>query len=241
MDLMNSTNSNTEAELWSKLVGFQHDAAGATTAGTAALAGSLAEHDVVGGGLGALNSGGSLDSGTPISVDVVAGSYGTFHIAPESSLFAGVFNVIRKVFTWMLIAAYYVKVVKTMVMFIRDITKTRGVWISDLSAGTSPGASANVLGILLFPIMVTALFGVWASMLAVMYSGISGALGPVTLSSISSMNPLSGMEVGALHLLLACFPMSLAMGLICAWITFHFTCGRILLIANGIVRFLPGA
>jgi hypothetical protein len=173
-------------------------------------------------------------------VDVLAGGSKIFHIAPESSIFAGVFDVMRKLFTWILIAGYYVKVVKTVVLFIRDITKTRGVFVSDISL-TAAGFGGNALGVLLFPLMVTALFLVWASTLAVMYSGITGYLVGMSLPSLASANPVASMEVGALHLLLACFPLSLAMGLVCAWITFHFTCGRILLIVNGIVRFLPGA
>jgi hypothetical protein len=235
-----ATNPPTESSLWSHLPGFQHDEAGATAAGNAALADSLTAHDAVASRLAGLNDGSRLSGGSPISVDVLAGGSKIFHIAPESSMFAGVFDVMRKLFTWILIAGYYVKVVKTVVLFIRDITKTRGVWVSDISF-TAAGFGGNALGVLLFPLMVTALFLVWASTLAVMYSGITGYLVGMSLPSLASANPVASMEVGALHLLLACFPLSLAMGLVCAWITFHFTCGRILLIVNGIVRFLPGA
>ena len=224
---------------------------GMVTTADAANAASAAAFSAVGGtldtmiaGAGTIFNGDGMGAGSEIDVSIPMGTVGghpvVMRIRPEESEFATLFSIVKKVFKWVLTIAYIGKVVKYIQWVIFHVMAGRGIRMLPMFFEVA-GTGGNFAGAVLMPIIIVATMGLWAAWLATFLASMTGAIDWSGMIGNTTASPFATVEAGALHLLLACFPLDLAFSLVSAFILFRITATKLVVIVLGALRMLPGA
>jgi hypothetical protein len=177
---------------------------------TAALGGVTTSMGQIQSDVGGVDTG--VPEGTEINQTIAAGgiwgSTFNFVVKPETSPFASTFSTMKQVWCLILFLFYASAVITETARTTSNWMKTAKNPVQDLDAfGT------NAAGLLVYIAAIPVFLIVLAAAILAIVVAISGTFHwSDLLSSVSggSMSAFSYMDTGAMHLLLACFPLGLA-------------------------------
>lgn len=248
----NAANSGTtnggysDSGSWTNLASKFSNADDAKAFGESQLSGPLGTIDSMSGSVG--DTGFSESGGE--AIDITIGStmvvwpsgVPKFHITPESNnLLAGLWPLAKRLWTWLLWAGYALKIVKDLQAAWDRLISTRGMNVQQLNF-TFLGTGGNAAGAALVAVAVLAAFALYAAALAGLFTSLTGSA--FTWSTVTGAlhdDPLGGINTGAKHLLLATFPVALALSLVMAYITWKLTLLKIGVIYQAACKAILGS
>ncbi len=182
-------------------------------------------------------------SGVEINTTIHAGSSGgttfDFHIQPLASAMGGAFTLMHQIWTYIIILMYAGRIVVDLIAYFKIVTTAKGAALSDLEVEAA-GFGGNALGVIVWGLAITAFLAAWASVLALIFSSLAGAVSWSTMFSTVTGDPTGGMDNGAKHLLLASFPLALACSMALSYLVFKLTAMKASVIFVTFARLIPG-
>jgi len=212
---------------------------GATNAGGTAMSSVVGDVDAMAADVPSISDPGT---GTAPSIDIVAGTAGTFHIAPaEMAWFTQLAGTALAIWTLILWLGYALKCVKDVFEMADKLTLSRGTNIQPMEVEVV-GTGGNAIGVAMASLFSLLVMAVYAAFLALTFTSLSGSvLGWSHMHSAVTSDPLAGMGSGALWLLQQFFPWPLATGLAFAYLTWWLSCVKILVLTRASVKIIFGA
>lgn len=230
---------------WTNMDSKFSDAEGAQTAAQAALGSANGNFD---GMVAGVNNGwehGSSD-GTPFSFSIFTGANTpSIDINPwgsdtVQSGFLGVFAAMKNMWVLILIIGYSLKVIQDIERHWSAMVAARGAQVQAFQL-TFFGSGGNMAGAALLPVIVAAGLALYAAMLAVTFSNISGIISWASLwSNVAGMQVIATIAAPAKWLLNQTFPVQLCMSLAAAYLTFRITSAKAVVGFTAATKFLMG-
>ena len=215
--------------------GSMTNGASALVAGRSALGSVVGDYDSLVDSLQGVGSGGGLTGAGSSSIFSFNFAGHTLDFGPESVI-PGIMSAVKAAWTFLVLYAFAVWAGPWVYRVVETFSSVQTGGVPNLEA-TIGGCGGNIAGFVAAIAVPFAIIAVWVGVLTVFSSGVLSYVG--MLPDASSGLGLNGNQ-GALYLLNASFPVSLALGCASARVTLPLAGAKMALIASASSRFLVG-
>jgi hypothetical protein len=175
----------------------------------------------------------------PLEANISAG-VASFSISTSSSPFQSLWNLVRTLWTYLLVVGYAQRILVELQHFFESVSKAKGVSTQDLNIAIL-GSGGNAAGSVLASLVITLVLALWATFLALAMSKLLGVLSWASLFATLTGDPLGLMEGPAKQFLFACFPVVLCFSLVTAFLVFKISMFKLAIMVNAVMKMMLGS
>lgn len=181
----------------------------------------------------------SIPLGTLVPIAALGHNIPDVQVKPYSGAWQLLFDLAKKMWTFVLCAGYALKILTEAIEFYKLMVNNPGSGIPNMMASFF-GTGGNVAGIAFAPIFTTAVVVIWGIFLAYVWSGATGSIAWSALTTgMASGDPTGGLLTGMPRwLLLKAFPLSLAISLVLAYITYRLSLYKTAILVNTALKYV---
>jgi len=155
----------------------------------------------------------------------------------DSPYFSSLFLIMNRLWKYILYFGYAIKIVKELQAIYKLAVASRGIGISNAEFQAA-GFGGNLAGWTITALIVVGTLAFYAFLLAALVGNLTGELNWTTMMTAINDNPVDDLPWEAKHLVLAAFPLRLAMALLLAYITYRWTAWKVAVGATIAAKFL---